>query len=342
MGNSSSSNNLQENTSHNEILNKIQNLLGGSETENFLNNEGAQQYMNKISNLLQESEMNLSNKYNAVTGDTENLSNSSINNMMIETSENLVPVFKLTNNMYGGIESENFVPVFKLTNNMSGGIESENLVSVFKLTNNMDGGSGNSILNQISNLLQDTEVSVGNVMNGGLNNNITGQISNLLQDTEGPIMNGGDSIKSHFESKLTSLLEETEMNNFNNTTVNLRGGALDSQNMFGSDEDENNLKKKHRKNSLSTEEKKEEKEETKEETKEEETKEEIENSPEESVAEESEQSGGVELDTELKNILMTLKKENSGSKQNSISGGKGKSKGKKSQAEMKKKELIAA
>lgn len=294
MGNSSSSNKLLENSNHSEIINKLQNLLGGSDTETFVNNQNTQQYISSISKLLQDSEMKL-NQYNAVTGDTENLSNN---------------VNTLNHNLFETTSDNDQITI------------SENLVPELKF-NTMSGGSINNTMNEISNLLQETETY--NLSGGNINNTIN-KISNLLQDTE---INTNTNFNSPIYNKLSSLLEDTEMNN---NIVNLRGGALESKNLF-SDEDKESVselksKKDKKSKSVVSEEEKEENS-SKEEEKEEE------NSPEEDNKE-SEQSGGVELDTELKNILMTLKKENASSKQNSISGGKGR-KGKKSKKSKKTK-----
>jgi hypothetical protein len=287
MGNSSSSNKLLENSNHAEVMNKLQTLLGGSDTETFVNNQNTQHYINNISKLLQDSEMN-SNLYNAVTGDTENLSNN---------------VNTLNHNLFETTSENDQITI------------SENLIPEIKF-NTMSGGSINNTMNEISNLLQETEVYN---LSGGNVDNTMNKISNLLQDSE---INTNNNFNSPIFNKLSNLLQDTEMNT---NVVNLRGGALESKNLF-SDEDNKSvseLKSKKDKKSVISEEK-EEKEEKEEE-----------NSPEEE-SNESEQSGGVELDTELKNILMTLKKENASSKQNSISGGKGR-KGKKSKKSKKTK-----
>ena len=63
-------NNIDKTNNQNEILSKINELLGGSDTENFSQNELNQQYLNKLQQLLQTTE---TNHLNAVSGNTENL-----------------------------------------------------------------------------------------------------------------------------------------------------------------------------------------------------------------------------------------------------------------------------
>jgi hypothetical protein len=178
--------------------------------------------------------------------------------------------------------------VFETTSDALPFTISENLVPVVKPSYFMTGGNNSmETLNKLSNLLQDSE------------SNFTTNAGN-----------------ANIVNKLSSLLESTETNDY---AINFRGGGLDSENLFTSEEvkggkhEESEKSEKHGKHGKH-EEKKEETEEKKEETEEE--------------KKESEQSGGVELDSELKNILMTLKKENAG--KNVISGGKTKKGGKKS------------
>jgi len=155
---------------------------------------------------------------------------------------------------------------------------------------------GGNILSYLSSLLQDTEVEPSN-LNGGLIESKLNEIRSLLEDTETNNLVGG-------EQKLRDLLlQETE------TFINLRGGALQNENLFS------NLKKEHSEHKKEHSEHKKEHsehkktevipEEVEEEKEEEEEKEDV----PEKVAEEEEntdQSGGEELDTELKGILKEL------------------------------------
>jgi len=139
------------------------------------------------------------------------------------------------------------------------------------------------------------------LMNGGYNSNDTlSKLSNLLQDSESNLT--GSANNTNIVNKLSSLLESTETNDY---AVNFRGGNLDSENLFTSED--KHLKSEESEKHLKSEE-----------------------SEKNVKSEESEQSGGVELDSELKNILMTLKKENAGKNKNVISGGKTKKGSKKS------------
>jgi hypothetical protein len=259
MGNSNSTPNNTLNNHQQETLNKLETILGGSDTETYLINQNNEHILNKFNKLMVDSELN--NKYNAVTGDTETLDNfiqpeSTLNHAVFETTSDTLP-FTI---------SENLVPVVRPAHIMSGG-------------NNMN------TLNKLSDLLQDTET------------NFSGSASN-----------------AHIVNKLSSLLETTETNDY---AVNFRGGNLNSENLFTSEDvkgGKHEESEKHDKH-----EKKEESE------------------KKESEKNESEQSGGVELDSELKNILMTLKKENEGKNKNVISGGKTKKGSKKSKKSKKSK-----
>jgi hypothetical protein len=147
-------------------------------------------------------------------------------------------------------------------------------------------------------------VKQSHLMSGGFNTNDTlNKLSSLLQDSESNFT--GSSNNANIVNRLSSLLESTETND---NAINFRGGGLDSENLFTSEDvkggNHNESENKESENKVS-------------ENKESENK-------------ESEQSGGVELDSELKNILMTLKKENAGKNKNVISGGKTKKGGKKS------------
>ena len=190
---------------------------------------------------------------------------------------------------------------------------SENLVPIVKPSHLMNGGNNIDTLNKLSNLLQDTET------------NFTGSASN-----------------DNIVNKLSSLLENTETNDI---AMNFRGGNLDSENLFTSETINGGKHNKH------SEHKKEESEKKKSEKKESDKESEKDNKEsekddkesekdekeEKEEKEESEQSGGVELDSELKNILMTLKKENAGKNKNVISGGKTKKGSKKSKKSKKSK-----
>jgi hypothetical protein len=340
MGNSSSSNNLPENITQKELLDKVNSILGGSDTETFVQNNNAQHYMSKISNLLQDTEMGV-NRYNAVSGDTENLSNLSGQHMndVFTVSENLVPLFKESNAMNGGSQSimDRLSNLFQDTE-MNGGMEQSNSI-LNRISNllqdtetNMTGGS-ELIMNRLSSLLHDNEVFEMSQMNGGshASSDLLNKISNLLQETEQHGAYVPQENISVIHNKLSSLLEDSEVN----APVNLRGGALESENLFTSEESGNQLhKKKHTsKKSKKSEEDNNNVVPVKEIVVEEDSTEEVPMEEKEVVPmkekevvednEESEQSGGVELDTELKNILMTLKKDNQEGKQKSISGGKG-------------------
>jgi hypothetical protein len=159
------------------------------------------------------------------------------------------------------------------------------------------------------------------LMNGGYNSNDTlSKLSNLLQDSESNFT--GNASNDNIVNKLSSLLENTETNDY---AVNFRGGNLDSENLFTSEDINGGKYVKSEESAVHV--------------KSEESAAHVKS--EESVAnvksEESEQSGGVELDSELKNILMTLKKENANKNNNVISGGKTKKGSKKSKKSKKSK-----
>jgi len=157
------------------------------------------------------------------------------------------------------------------------------------------------------------------LMNGGYNSNDTlSKLSNLLQDSESNLT--GSANNTNIVNKLSSLLESTETNDY---AVNFRGGNLDSENLFTSED-------KHLKSEESEKHLKSEESEKNVKSEESATHVKSEESATHVKSEESEQSGGVELDSELKNILMTLKKENAGKNKNVISGGKTKKSSKKS------------
>jgi len=166
------------------------------------------------------------------------------------------------------------------------------------------------------------------LMNGGYNSNDTlSKLSNLLQDSESNLT--GSANNTNIVNKLSSLLESTETNDY---AVNFRGGNLDSENLFTSEDKhlKSEESEKHLKSEESEKHLKSEESEKNVKSEESATHVKSEESATHVKSEESEQSGGVELDSELKNILMTLKKENAGKNKNVISGGKTKKSSKKS------------
>ena len=252
MGNSNSVPNNSLNTDQQIVIDKLETILGGSDTETYLTNQNNNHLLNKFNKLMTDSDKN--NNYNAVTGDTETLDN------FIQPEPTITHgVFETTSEEIPFTISENLVPVVRPSYLMNGGYNS------------------NDTLNKLSNLLQDSE------------SNFTGSANN-----------------TNIINKLSSLLESTETNDY---AVNFRGGNLDSENLFTSEDKKggNDVKSEESEKHVKSEE-----------------------SEKHVKSEESEQSGGVELDSELKNILMTLKKENSNKNNNIISGGKTKKGSKKS------------
>jgi len=181
-----------------------------------------------------------------------------------------------------------------------------------------------SIFNKLSSMLQDTEMD-GGLSNDEFVNNKLSHIKSLLEDTEVESQLGG-----HLE-RIRELLQETETNNlvggFNevnpmlnklrhlllqeteSNVINFKGGALNNENLFSE-------------NSLTESEKPDQMGELKKEEKEEHYKE-----KEEEENANTDQSGGEELDTELKNILVELQTNNKNV--NKHTGGKSSRKGSK-------------
>ena len=186
------------------------------------------------------------------------------------------------------------------------------------------------LFDRLSNLLQDTE------MNGGLSNDLSfinnklSQLTNLLEDTESfPQLGGNSYSDSHFD-RIRGLLQETESNNLvggdnlvgpnpminklrdlllqetESNIINFKGGALNNENLFSEKSEHNKEKSEHKveKHELSENNDKEEHDNLK-----------------------TDQSGGEELDTELKNILVELQSNNKNV--NKHVGGKSSRKGSK-------------
>jgi len=144
---------------------------------------------------------------------------------------------------------------------------------------------GASLYNQLSSLLQDTEGDADN-FNGGIIESKLNEIRSLLEETETNNLVGGDL--NNTQKLRDLLLQDTE------TFINFRGGALENEELF------DHLKKKHNKSESAP-------------VKMEEVKEvsevsEVNEVPEVAKEEQqnTDQSGGSELDTELKGILKEL------------------------------------
>jgi hypothetical protein len=189
------------------------------------------------------------------------------------------------------------------------------------------------LFSKLSNLLQDTEMDGGVSDNVFINSKLS-QIRELLQDTEMPSQLGGNISEVNHIERLKELLQETETNNLvggfdsNNNNlvsinpminkirelllqetetniVNFKGGALNNENLFSENKSTESKKKEHVKVE----------------------KRELDEIHVESEKHENlntDQSGGEELDTELKNILVELQ-----SNKNKHTGGKSSRKGSK-------------
>jgi hypothetical protein len=182
------------------------------------------------------------------------------------------------------------------------------------------------IFNNLSNILQDTEMDGGVIDNEHLNTHLS-KINELLQDTESAPQSGGITLdQSHLE-KIRELLNETETNNLvggnsnpminklrdlllqdtETNFINFKGGALEKTNLFS----ENKLTEVSEKSDKSHSEAKEhEKHKEHKEDKEEVEKKELNEKPEEEEDMKTDQSGGEKLDTELKGILHELQTNN--------------------------------
>jgi hypothetical protein len=213
------------------------------------------------------------------------------------------------------------------------------------------------IFNKLSSLLQDTEME-GGITDSVFMNNQLSKIKDLLQDTEVAPLTGGvlNSFDMSHLDKIRNILNETETNNLvggaNSNDVminklrdlllqdtevnyvNFKGGALNNTNLFSelkeSDEKSEASHSEHKK-----EEHKKEKEEKEEEQKVEEQKEEEQKEEEQKEEEDqnTDQSGGEELDTELKGILRELQANKNA---NSHKGGKSSKKNSKKSKSSKK------
>ena len=183
-------------------MSKIENILGGSDTETMISN----------SNLV------------AVSGDTDNidaLGTTSEENMFTQT-ENLVPIVKLSrdeNSFSGGenIELNKLHMLLQETeNNMNGGNQFTNLRQLFEQTEtefpNSLTGQHNTYMNKLSTLLEQNETEYNNVITGGSNQDM---------------------------NKLRQLFEQTETENNNLTNIiNFKGGALANVSLFNGGADE--------------------------------------------------------------------------------------------------------
>ena len=199
---------------------------------------------------------------------------------------------------------------------------------VKKTDNDLLGG----LYSKLSNLLQDTEVDSGVSDNVFINSKLS-HIRELLQDTEMPSQLGGNFSNVNHLERIRELLQETETNNlvggFDNNNnlvsinpminkirelllqetetnvINFKGGALNNENLFSENKLTESEKKepvkveKHKLSEMHTESEKHENLNT-------------------------DQSGGEELDTELKNILVELQ-----TNKNKHTGGKSSRKGSK-------------
>jgi hypothetical protein len=194
-------------------------------------------------------------------------------------------------------------------------------------TKNMNGGY---IFNKISSLLQDTEVEFSNVSNLSIDSKLN-QIRSLLQDSE-TNQNSNNLVGSQQLRDL--LLQDTE------TFMNFRGGNSKKEKMKHikeTTEEESEAKKSEESEAKKSEESEAKKSEAKEseaeesEAKESEAEEKEEEEEEENKkSEENEQSGGEELDTELKVILKELQINNKNSHKGGKSSRKSSKKSKKS------------
>ena len=199
MGNATSTNNNIQET---EILSKIENILGGSDTDTMISN----------SNIV------------AVSGDTDNidvLGTTSEENMFTQT-ENLVPVLKLSRdeNLFSGGENIELNKLHMLLqeteNNMNGGNQFTNLRQLFEQTEtefpNSLTGQHNTYMNKLSTLLEQNETEYNNVTVDGSNQDM---------------------------NKLRQLFEQTETENNNLTNIiNFKGGALADISLFNGGADE--------------------------------------------------------------------------------------------------------
>ncbi len=265
MGNTNSTSN--QSNEQEVIISKIQNLLGGDSSEEQNNNAwDSKDESNLTKNNLDSTFItNSKNFVNAVSGDTEdNLKN---NEVFATTSEELP--FTETEILIPGVLNEN--------------------------------QNGGDIIQNLRNLILNSERLTENGNSLFLNNNIN-QIERLLTETENFNLVGGSNILQNLRNILDNLTESAPPAPVNNASIiNLRGGALENQNLFTSED------------KMQTEEKN---------TEDENMKEEKMKEDENNAVESSEQSGGEQLDTELKEILKSLHKDSQNNSQ-SHKGGKG-------------------
>jgi len=367
MGNSTSS--VQNNEIHNETLNKLKDILGGnSTTEMNVSTNDTQKYIDNIQNLLNTtSEAANIQQYNAVTGNTDNLTSSepvTVTHAVFEsTSDNNIhggKVFETTSeNVFTQTEYLVPAPLNDLVLNQSGGDLIQNKIQqllfeteateVGNVSNLIEQTGGDLIEKQIEQLLNMPETTETNIYTGGdVINNIDETIDNktinnlreLLENTETPNfteIKGGDTVQEVAQeinqnmkggdiiNNIENLLQETETINF--SSVNLRGGSLENQDLFTSEQSggkkrrskksKREKKKKlvnHITNIVSDEE--EELESSDDDSDSENDKkprnlEEVQKIAEKMKAvEESEQDGGEQLDSELVEILKSLKETN--------------------------------
>jgi hypothetical protein len=290
--------------------------MGNSESRNKLSEQ----------NEVIENKPHQNQWHDAVNGNTEQLQVSSpkppVNHAVFETTS----------------ENENFT----VTENLKPAPVSTPIHENVKLTGGID---LSFIYNKLSNLVQDTEMD-GGLSDNILMNNHLSKIKELLQDSETEAQLGGNSSfnNDHFD-KIKELLQETESNNLvgggsnvidinpminklrdlllqetENNIINFKGGNLNNENLFSENKLTESEKSDHNKEELV---------EKKESPMPNENKElPMSNENKELPDEEdlkTDQSGGEELDTELKKILVELQS----NKDNKHVGGKSSRKGSK-------------
>jgi hypothetical protein len=187
------------------------------------------------------------------------------------------------------------------------------------------------LFDKLSNLLQDTEVNGGLSNDFSFINNKLSQLTNLLEDTESFPQLGGNSYSNSNFDRIRGLLQETESNNLvgggdnlvdtnpminklrdlllqetESNILNLKGGALNNENLFSEKSEHNKESSEHKLEKRELTEN---------------------NNKEDQNNLKTDQSGGEELDTELKNILVELQSNNKNV--NKHVGGKSSRKGSK-------------
>jgi len=298
---------------------------------------GNSESRNKHSEPVEHLEKNLNQNqwHKAVNGNTEEIQVSSprpnVNHAAFETtSENAN--FTVT-------EELKPVPIHNMSNSH---VIHENVSHPYPVNKNKSADGSDllgGLVDKISNLLLDTEMNGGLFENDTINNKLA-HITELLQETESAPQLGGDVLDNVQLNKIRELLQETESNNlvggFNNQNlvdvnpminklrdlllqetenniINFQGGALNNENLFSenkltesekSEKSEHNEeeKKEHHKVHHKVKHSNDEKEKKADHTSEE--------ANEEHENLKTDQSGGEELDTELKNILVELQTNN--------------------------------